>query len=471
MPISVSTSEQQIAATVTGDNSVTATVQAGFGATGPQGPAATITVGTVTAGAPGTSASVVNAGTSGAAVLNFTIPAGAVGATGPAGAAGTTGAKGDTGDPATIAVGTVTTGAPGTSASVVNAGTSGAAVLNFTIPAGSVGATGPAGAAGATGAKGDKGDTGSVGATGAKGDKGDTGSVGATGAKGDKGDKGDTGDPATLPSGTEGHVLTYVSGVWASAAPSGVFDQDLNTTDSVSFRSVVVDTSHTDPVMLVTARDPGDDSVLDTAYIGVRTSAAAAFVQSLNGWLRVEKGGGDIGGLVVETVRFADATEQTTAWTGLPTATSSVLGGVKIGSGVTITDGVISVSTSYAAASHTHAASDIASGTLDAARLPTVLERTVTVGNSGTSTTLSLANGSVQTVTLNGNCTFTMPAAAAGASLTLILTQGGTNTATFTGVLWPGGTAPTITATANKVDILVFVSNGTSWFGTASQNH
>jgi hypothetical protein len=411
MPISVSTSEQQIAATVTGDNSVTATVQAGFGATGPQGPAATITVGTVTAGAPGTSASVVNAGTSGAAVLNFTIPAGAVGATGPAGAAG------------------------------------------------------------ATGAKGDKGDTGSVGATGAKGDKGDTGSVGATGAKGDKGDKGDTGDPATLPSGTEGHVLTYVSGVWASAAPSGVFDQDLNTTDSVSFRSVVVDTSHTDPVMLVTARDPGDDSVLDTAYIGVRTSAAAAFVQSLNGWLRVEKGGGDIGGLVVETVRFADATEQTTAWTGLPTATSSVLGGVKIGSGVTITDGVISVSTSYAAASHTHAASDIASGTLDAARLPTVLERTVTVGNSGTSTTLSLANGSVQTVTLNGNCTFTMPAAAAGASLTLILTQGGTNTATFTGVLWPGGTAPTITATANKVDILVFVSNGTSWFGTASQNH
>jgi hypothetical protein len=125
----------------------------------------------------------------------------------------------------------------------------------------------------------------------------------------------------------------------------------------------------------------------------------------------------------------------------------------------------------FAAASHTHSASDITSGTLDVARLPTVLEQTVTVGNSGTSTTLSLANGSVQTVTLNGNCTFTMPTASAGASLTLILTQNGTNTATFTGVLWAGGTAPTITATANKVDILVFVSNGTSWFGSASQNH
>jgi hypothetical protein len=110
-------------------------------------------------------------------------------------------------------------------------------------------------------------------------------------------------------------------------------------------------------------------------------------------------------------------------------------------------------------------------GTVAVARLPTVLEQTVTVGNSGTATTLSLTNGSVQTVTLNGNCTFTMPTAAAGASLTLILTQSGTFTASFTGVLWAGGTAPTITATSSKVDILVFVSNGTSWFGTASQNH
>jgi hypothetical protein len=109
-------------------------------------------------------------------------------------------------------------------------------------------------------------------------------------------------------------------------------------------------------------------------------------------------------------------------------------------------------------------------GTVATARLPIVLEQTATVGNSGTSTTLALTTGSVQTVTLSGNCTFTMPTATAGASITLILTQGGTFTATFTSVLWAGGTAPTITATANKVDVLVFVSNGTSWFGTAAQN-
>jgi hypothetical protein len=116
------------------------------------------------------------------------------------------------------------------------------------------------------------------------------------------------------------------------------------------------------------------------------------------------------------------------------------------------------------------AASAITSGTVALARLPIVLEQTQTVGNSGTSTTLALTTGSVQTVTLSGNCTFTMPTATAGASITLILTQGGTFTATFTGVLWAGGTAPTITATSSKVDVLVFVSNGTSWFGTAAQN-
>lgn len=46
---------------------------------GPQGAAATVTVGKVTTGAAGSSASVTNSGTSGAAILNFTIPRGAQG--------------------------------------------------------------------------------------------------------------------------------------------------------------------------------------------------------------------------------------------------------------------------------------------------------------------------------------------------------------------------------------------------------
>jgi len=106
---------------------------------------------------------------------------------------------------------------------------------------------------------------------------------------------------------------------------------------------------------------------------------------------------------------------------------------------------------------------------------PTVtnyVESVVAIGNSGTTQTLSLTNGTVQTVTMTGNCTFTMPTATAGKSFILICTQDGTGsrTATFTSVKFPGGTAPTLTTTATTgVDILTFVANGTSWFGTYAQ--
>jgi hypothetical protein len=106
---------------------------------------------------------------------------------------------------------------------------------------------------------------------------------------------------------------------------------------------------------------------------------------------------------------------------------------------------------------------------------PTVtnyVESVVTIGNSGTSQTLSLTNGTVQTVTMTGNCTFTMPTATAGKSFILICTQDatGSRTAVFTSVKFPNGTAPTLTTTATTgVDILTFVANGTSWFGTAAQ--
>ena len=100
-------------------------------------------------------------------------------------------------------------------------------------------------------------------------------------------------------------------------------------------------------------------------------------------------------------------------------------------------------------------------------------EGVVAIGNSGTSQTLSLANGTVQTVTMTGNCTFTMPTATAGKSFILICTQDatGSRTAVFTSVKFPDGTAPTLTTTATTgVDILTFVADGTSWFGTAAQN-
>lgn len=113
--------------------------QGSSGSVGPQGPqgvdgsAATVSVGTVTTGEAGSSASVTNSGTLSAATLNFTIPRGDK---------GDTGLQGNPGAAATVGVGTTTTGAAGSSASVTNSGTSSAATLNFTIPRGDTGAQG-----------------------------------------------------------------------------------------------------------------------------------------------------------------------------------------------------------------------------------------------------------------------------------------------------------------------------------------
>lgn len=98
-------------------------------------------------------------------------------------------------------------------------------------------------------------------------------------------------------------------------------------------------------------------------------------------------------------------------------------------------------------------------------------EAVVAIGNSSTAQTIALTNGTVQTCTLTGNCTFTMPTATAGKSFLLLLKTGaGSFTATFTGVRWSGGTAPTITATANKLDVVSFIADGANWYGSILQN-
>lgn len=99
-------------------------------------------------------------------------------------------------------------------------------------------------------------------------------------------------------------------------------------------------------------------------------------------------------------------------------------------------------------------------------------ESVVAIGSSSTSKTIDLTSGTVQTCTLTGNCTFTMPTATAGKSFSLFLNTGtGSFTATFTGVRWSDSTAPTITSTASKVDLLSFISDGSFWYGSFSQNY
>lgn len=103
------------------------------GERGEKGDAATITVGVVSTGAPGSNATVINSGSQNAAVFDISIPR------------GNQGIKGDKGDTPEVTIGTVVTGAPGSNATVTNVGTLGDSVFNFSIPRGDKGAKGDSG--------------------------------------------------------------------------------------------------------------------------------------------------------------------------------------------------------------------------------------------------------------------------------------------------------------------------------------
>jgi len=129
--------------------------------------------------------------------------------------------------------------------------------------------------------------------------------------------------------------------------------------------------------------------------------------------------------------------------------------------------------TSIAASSTT---SSVGNLTLANTTVTNYTETVVAIGTVTTSNTLSLTNGTVQTATLTAStaCTFTMPTATAGKSFVLLLKQAastGNGTATFTSVKWGTAGAPTITATAGKMDILTFISDGTNWYGSIAQGY
>jgi hypothetical protein len=97
---------------------------------------------------------------------------------------------------------------------------------------------------------------------------------------------------------------------------------------------------------------------------------------------------------------------------------------------------------------------------------------TVSTANASGATTLNLNNGNVFNSTLTGNTTFSFSGATNGSacSFTLYLRQDATGSRTVSwpaSVKWSGG-APSLTSTANAIDILVFesIDGGTTWFGS-----
>lgn len=120
----------------------------------------------------------------------------------------------------------------------------------------------------------------------------------------------------------------------------------------------------------------------------------------------------------------------------------------------------------------------LTSSTLTSSTIKGYTETVQAIGTVTTSTTLpALSSGTVMTMTLTAadTCVCTMPTAVPGQSFMLAVTQASTPTgnATFTSVVWPTPAgAPTITTTANAVDVITFFcTTGTTWRGSYVQGY
>lgn len=217
---------------------------------------------------------------------------------------------------------------------------------------GSGGDTGPQGPQGPVGPKGDKGDTGNTGATGNQGPKGDTGNTGAqgpqgqqgpqgstgnqgpqgatgsqgnpgaTGSQGPKGDKGDTGDQG--PQGPQGNV-------GATGAP-GTTDWNGITNKPATF-------------------PPSTHSHAQSDVTGLAT-ALTAKVDTTDGRLS------DARAPTAHTQSASTISDSTPAGRGLLTAADVPAQRTALGLGTA----ALSAAAAFAAAVHSHAWTDIASG-------------------------------------------------------------------------------------------------------------
>ena len=346
-----------------------------------------------------------------------------------------------------------------------------------TGPQGIQGIQGPVGPQGIPGIKGDTGIQGPQGVPGIKGDTGDQGIQGPQGVPGVKGDTGDTGPAgsgaSTIAQITDATTLgkqvlaaadaaalrtladtsqftaaekTKLSGVEAGAQVNAVTSV-AGKTGSVALDKADVGLSNVD-------NTPDTNKPVSTA----QAAAIAAKEPTITAGTTAQFWSGD------KSWQDLAAAVRAAVLTGLSTATSTVVGAAdSVLTAIGKLQAQVSLRAPIAAPSFTGTATFQG------------LKESPVVANSGSAYTVNFSTSSITDLTLTANTTLTFPTATAGAQGTLLITQDATGARTVTwptSIRWASGTAPTLTATAAKTDVISFLAVGTYWLGfVGGQNY
>jgi hypothetical protein len=96
-----------------------------------------------------------------------------------------------------------------------------------------------------------------------------------------------------------------------------------------------------------------------------------------------------------------------------------------------------------------------------------------TIAGSGGTVNIPFASGNIVNLTLTASTTLTLSGHVVGVYILKVI-QGGSGSYTLTypaTVKWSGGSAPTLTTTVGKTDIITLFHDGTNFFGTYSLNY
>jgi hypothetical protein len=167
---------------------------------------------------------------------------------------------------------------------------------------------------------------------------------------------------------------------------------------------------------------------------------------------------------------FIDGSSGDTVTTAKIVATTAeILSGASVTGTATFNSAVVMSSTLSVANTATVGVVQMADNNLIRPKLVDYAVKGVAKGNTGSAITVDLVDGNFFSATVDQATTFTFsnpPASGEFGAFVLELTNGGAFTVNWPGsVDWPGGTAPTLTASGK--DQLVFTTRdaGTNWYG------